>query len=493
MTFVCQKLVYFFLGEVFNQLHLLLIVAVKSGSKIMAETTESNSSRDEDEQESSEDEVNAAQGLQSTSTGYQHFGLQQQVVSLSAESDDSDDTPPKKRNRVTTPTESTANDSDDSEDSPAEKIIHIAADVEGTVDEERDGDGSEHITDGNMSIVASHYNELKETGRKERLKSRIVYMRNFNNWIKSQLIAEYLERIKAHQRIGDPMRVLDLCCGKGGDLLKWEKANITHLICTDIAEVSVDQCKKRYDEMQSRADKTKFANKFSAEFFACDATLVRLRERYKDKSLKLNLVSCQFAFHYSFESLTQAECMVRNAAECLQPGGYFIATIPDANEIMRRLRQSPNARSIGNELYKIEFSCDTDPPPLFGAKYQFHLEGVVDCPEFLVHFPTLVKLCRKHGLKLERKTTFADYYKETLEKGRPLLQRMNGLESVFPNRCARNPEFQHLHNLSKANFSKPVGTLSKSEWEATTLYLVSAFRKCKNTWDNEGKPVFEFD
>jgi hypothetical protein len=24
------------------------------------------------------------------------------------------------------------------------------------------------------------------------------------------------------------------------------------------------------------------------------------------------------------------------------------------------------------------------PIPLFGAKYQFHLEGVVDCPEFLV-------------------------------------------------------------------------------------------------------------
>jgi hypothetical protein len=24
------------------------------------------------------------------------------------------------------------------------------------------------------------------------------------------------------------------------------------------------------------------------------------------------------------------------------------------------------------------------PVPLFGAKYKFHLEGVVDCPEFLV-------------------------------------------------------------------------------------------------------------
>lgn len=50
--------------------------------------------------------------------------------------------------------------------------------------------------------------------------------------------------------------------------------------------------------------------------------------------MELDIVSCQFSFHYCFESLPQAENMVRNAAECLRPGGYFIGTIPDAYEIM---------------------------------------------------------------------------------------------------------------------------------------------------------------
>lgn len=37
--------------------------------------------------------------------------------------------------------------------------------------------------------------------------------------------------------------------------------------------------------------------------------------------------------------------------------------------------------------------CDIDKQfPIFGAKYNFHLEGVVDCPEFLVYFPALEKL-----------------------------------------------------------------------------------------------------
>jgi mRNA (guanine-N7-)-methyltransferase len=60
--------------------------------------------------------------------------------------------------------------------------------------------------------------------------------------------------------------------------------------------------------------------------------------------------------------------------------------------LLHRKRHQTEGDSFGNEIYKVEFQCDTKPPvPLFGAKYSFHLEGVVDCPEFLVHFPTLVK------------------------------------------------------------------------------------------------------
>jgi hypothetical protein len=44
------------------------------------------------------------------------------------------------------------------------------------------------------------------------------------------------------------------------------------------------------------------------------------------QELLFDIVSCQFAFHYCFESLEQAECMLRNASERLKPGGYFIGT-----------------------------------------------------------------------------------------------------------------------------------------------------------------------
>lgn len=263
--------------------------------------------------------------------------------------------------------------------------------------------------DNHTKFVATHYNKLEEKGLDERSKSSIFFMRNFNNWIKSVLINEYLTKVKASLKLGEPLRVLDMCCGKGGDLLKWEKGGITHLICTDIAEISIQQCEERYRSMRERSQRSKFGKLFTAEFFACDSTLRRLREEYEDPSIELNLVSCQFAFHYCFESLKQAECMIRNAAECLRTGGYFIGTIPDANDIMKRQREAENI-SFGNDLYRITFLCDTEQPPLFGAKYNFELDGVVNCPEFLVYFQLLVKLARKFGLQLVMKERFEDYF-----------------------------------------------------------------------------------
>lgn len=42
-------------------------------------------------------------------------------------------------------------------------------------------------------IVANHYNQLEEKGLENRKQSRIFYLRNFNNWVKSVLIGKKLQ------------------------------------------------------------------------------------------------------------------------------------------------------------------------------------------------------------------------------------------------------------------------------------------------------------
>uniref|UniRef100_A0A3B4WJA2 mRNA (guanine-N(7))-methyltransferase n=1 Tax=Seriola lalandi dorsalis TaxID=1841481 RepID=A0A3B4WJA2_SERLL len=128
-------------------------------------------------------------------------------------------------------------------------------------DEEETSPTKKQVPDHSVK-VASHYNSLQEVGLAARSRSRIFFMRNFNNWLKSVLIGEILEQVRGAgpQQIS----VLDLGCGKGGDLLKWRRGGINHLVCADIAAVSVEQCQSRYEDMKRKSH----ANEkiFSASF-----------------------------------------------------------------------------------------------------------------------------------------------------------------------------------------------------------------------------------
>jgi len=346
------------------------------------------------------------------------------------------------------------------------------------IDEHKDKlENKAESTAGIGSVVASHYNELKETGVAQRGNSRIFHLRNFNNWIKSMLLNEYLSKLKASP-LGGNLRVMDLGCGKGGDLLKWQRGGVSYVVCVDIAAKSIEQCQDRYRDMRGR--------NFTAEFHAADCTKQRISSLYKHKNILFDLVSCQFVFHYSFESLPQAECMLRNASENLRLGGYFIGTMPDAFDIVSRLRAS-GGNKFGNSLYSVTFPEDSvrSTPPLFGARYEFHLEGVVDCPEFLVHLPTLVKLADRFGLMLIGKQRFANYFDQRKDQGegKSLMKKMRTMESYPP----RNGEelvggaeqYEHAKRFCEEN-EGVCGTLSKDEWEALTIYTVFAFKKYKD-------------
>jgi mRNA (guanine-N7-)-methyltransferase len=54
--------------------------------------------------------------------------------------------------------------------------------------------------------------------------------------------------IRIYARAGD--RVLDLACGKGGDLVKWDKARIQHYVGVDIAKGSVSSVGSRFQSYE---------------------------------------------------------------------------------------------------------------------------------------------------------------------------------------------------------------------------------------------------
>ncbi|KAF1382115.1 hypothetical protein PFLUV_G00161100 [Perca fluviatilis] len=327
--------------------------------------------------------------------------------------------------------------------------------------------------------VATHYNSLQEVGLAARSRSRIFFMRNFNNWLKSVLIGEILEQVRGAGP--QQVSVLDLGCGKGGDLLKWRRGGINHLVCADIAGVSVEQCQSRYEDMKKKSH----ANEkiFSAQFIHADCTKEVLAEKLADPDQMFDICSCQFVYHYSFESEQKADMMLRNACERLKPGGFFIGTTPDAFELVKRLEAS-DSLSFGNEVFKVSFQSK-GVYPLFGCQYHFSLEDVVNVPESLVYFPLFEHMAKRYNMRLVLKQRFSEFFEEKVKKEqhRSLMMKMMALEP-FPGedggRQATDSRAEYSHakeHSGRAGVKLPLGTLSRSEWEAASIYLVFIFQK----------------
>ena len=310
-------------------------------------------------------------------------------------------------------------------------------------------DGADQATS-----VAQHYNSLSDRHRTLSSGSNILHLRNLNNFVKSVLFQKHLPR-------GDRKRggaaVLDLACGKGGDMLKFKASDVAVYVGIDIAARSVQDGIHRYNGANGRREMP-----FQGTFMAGDFCASSIESKLPD-GVRFHLVSCQFAMHYAFQSEARAVSLLRNAACKLRVGGTFVATIPDANVLVKRLRASEGLR-FGNSLYSVEFAEAATPKSFtsspFGLAYRFSLtEAVEDCEEYLVHLPTLTRLAAAAGLELIYAKNFTDFFAEEWQSHRGLLERMR----VLPEE----------------------GSISQEEWDVAHVYMAVAFRRVRRPEDGD--------
>lgn len=124
--------------------------------------------------------------------------------------------------------------------------------------------------------------------------------------------------------------VLDLCSGKGGDLFKWQKADVSEVLFVDIAKKSMEECQDRYYKARTKVGGHP---QFGVHFIVMDATEEDLTKRLPRK-MQCDTVSCQFALHYAFRSEKHLRRILWNVSSCLKPGGLFFGTIADAERIV---------------------------------------------------------------------------------------------------------------------------------------------------------------
>lgn len=189
--------------------------------------------------------------------------------------------------------------------------------------------------------MSSYYNSRQEVGVNQREFSPIIGLKKFNNWVKSVLIGKFVGG--EGRRPG--AKVLDIGCGKGGDLNKWKVARISLyvgmgrlpslvtglvlLTMPDIADISVDQARERYNSLRGN----RFEGYFKAHDCYARPISEALPDRYKQRDLYDN-VTMQFCMHYAFETASKARMMIENVSRYLRKGGIFIGTIPNTDLLL---------------------------------------------------------------------------------------------------------------------------------------------------------------
>ncbi|KAK4053654.1 mRNA cap guanine-N7 methyltransferase [Microbotryomycetes sp. JL201] len=294
------------------------------------------------------------------------------------------------------------------------------------------------VDHGDKAAVASHYNARPDIGISARQESPIIGLKTFNNWIKTVLIAKFGRREGSN---GPLIKVLDLGCGKGGDLQKWGRAGTAEYVGIDLA---ASQTGLRSEETAYRANEEP---QTSIEEVLDPAIMAQ----------PFDVVSMQFCMHYAFETKEKAHMMLRNVSRFLRPGGHFIGTIPDAENLLARLEAVKDSDNLafGNSVYGIKFDhCVWDSP--FGHRYTFFLQDAVEeVPEYVVYWDEFVQLAEKYDLELAYCSDF---------------QQLFAAER-------QDPQFQALLQRMKVVNAQGETDMTIDQWEAATLYLGFAFTK----------------
>lgn len=297
-----------------------------------------------------------------------------------------------------------------------------------TTFEQRQQQHQQHVDSG-AAAADAFYSGLTRS-LDTRADSRLFHMRNFNGWIKATLIAELDPDTSSTSRVfiggitggkkrsrTSPLRVLDLACGKGGDLGKWtiHQRKIENYVGIDVARGSLVDAAKRARQMCSK--------KNSSLLRKCTFTLADLGEdvpgRKRNRSAvemqklptwslqtessdegnsepiflpkegggiaetdKFDVVSIQFAIHYMMSTRKRARRFFHTVSSLLEIGGNLIATTIDARVVIEKLmglgidyhfddldvhedvntssRKSDNVTvSVGQGVCKLKFETDT--------------------------------------------------------------------------------------------------------------------------------------
>ncbi len=181
--------------------------------------------------------------------------------------------------------------------------------------------------------------------------------------------------------------VLDLGCGRGGDLRKWARYRLKSYSGVDGASLCVNEACERQKSLVSQGK-----SNLATSFHIADLT----RDAIPLADAAVDVVSCMFFLQFAFGTEASAAHVLSEVRRVLRPNGVFCALLPDGDRIVQLLSDRRSQIPFGHfRLKKMEAALQPAP---FGVCYNFSL---VDepCSEYAVSSRWLSARMRDHGFR----------------------------------------------------------------------------------------------
>jgi mRNA (guanine-N7-)-methyltransferase len=315
-------------------------------------------------------------------------------------------------------------------------------------------------------------------------------MRKFHNYVKRLLYNKYTRNISY---------LLELAIGKGGDLDKWIKNHIKHVIGYDINDLSINECKRRISTRIS----TQNDNNIDINCHSLD-----LSRNILNGNKQYDVISCMFAFHYFFESKETFNTILTSIENNLKVGGIFMGTMFDG-EMINTLLKTQDEYELKDDTNTSRFVIHkknkfTD--DIFGNKISVYIKDtVLDEPmnEYIVYFDKFVQLMKTRNFELIESKMFNEYYNESNDVKSNFNDKSN-LNVIEKQVSFLNRTFVFKRNLPSKSEPEPELCINENDylmkcgWNVNEYNMVLLYKYKKgllnliNEGSNESKKEIEY-
>jgi len=264
-----------------------------------------------------------------------------------------------------------------------------------------------HGSPASSSAIARSYAALPVAqSLAERGRSDDYHLRRLSNAIKDALFADHDPRRRSRD-----CRVLDVACGRGGDVRKLWLAGIGLYVGIDCCAERIEHARGRIQELGRAAPGAMRAS--VADFLAPETW----PEALAAADARFDVVLTHMCVHYFMTSREAAERWIARIAGWLAgSGAAWITTCVDSQELLRRVDgrpapaapgddEEPARRHWSNRLCEIEWYPPAEQKAAW-PRYRFRMGDSVCADEFLVDAAWVEAVAGRCGLKRVEHTRF---------------------------------------------------------------------------------------